>query len=112
MKQREQRSLQLVPAFTSNSNHRLDGLFYSLISFHLKQYLRMRFGSDKVRVLSSLTFIVGTVPYMGVVLFGPALALNSGEYHNARNTQCLSSFTVRFRMHAFSPKKEGKECLA
>jgi hypothetical protein len=39
----------------------------------------MRFGSDTVRIFSVITFIIGTVPYMGVVLYGPSLALSQGQ---------------------------------
>ncbi|KAI1301878.1 Sodium-coupled monocarboxylate transporter 1 [Halotydeus destructor] len=52
-------------------------VYYKLSFTSVNKYLRLRFGSDRVRVLSSVTFLLGTIPYMGVVLYGPALALSS-----------------------------------
>jgi Na+/proline symporter len=42
----------------------------------------MRFESEKVRLAVSLSFLLCTIPYMGVVLYGPSLALGSGNGHN------------------------------
>ena len=40
----------------------------------------MRFKSERLRLLSSFTFLLATVPYMGVVLYGPSIALSSGLF--------------------------------
>ncbi|XP_077482936.1 sodium-coupled monocarboxylate transporter 1-like [Amblyomma americanum] len=52
-------------------------VFYRLQLTSVNSYLERRFCSNAVRLLGSLTFIVNTILYMGVVLYGPSLALES-----------------------------------
>uniref|UniRef100_G3MQS0 Sodium/solute symporter n=1 Tax=Amblyomma maculatum TaxID=34609 RepID=G3MQS0_AMBMU len=52
-------------------------VFYRLQLTSVNSYLERRFRSNAVRLLGSLTFIVNTILYMGVVLYGPSLALES-----------------------------------
>ncbi|XP_072144454.1 sodium-coupled monocarboxylate transporter 2-like isoform X2 [Dermacentor andersoni] len=52
-------------------------VFYRLQLTSVNSYLEMRFNSIAVRLLGSLSFIVNTMLYMGVVLYGPSLALES-----------------------------------
>uniref|UniRef100_A0A131XL39 Putative sodium/solute symporter n=1 Tax=Hyalomma excavatum TaxID=257692 RepID=A0A131XL39_9ACAR len=52
-------------------------VFYRLQLTSVNSYLERRFNSTAVRLLGSLSFIVNTMFYMGVVLYGPSLALES-----------------------------------
>lgn len=52
-------------------------VFYRLQLTSVNSYLERRFNSIAVRLLGSLSFIVNTMLYMGVVLYGPSLALES-----------------------------------
>ncbi|RWS27380.1 sodium-coupled monocarboxylate transporter 1-like protein 1 [Leptotrombidium deliense] len=45
--------------------------------FKIKVYLSLRYNSEYVRLASSISFLLSTVPYMGVVLYGPSLAISS-----------------------------------
>lgn len=52
-------------------------VYYKLRFTSVNQYLSARFGSETVRLAASFSFLLATVPYMGVVLYGPSLALGS-----------------------------------
>ncbi|KAI1290201.1 Sodium-coupled monocarboxylate transporter 2 [Halotydeus destructor] len=51
-------------------------IYYDLQLTSVNKYLLKRFRSNVVRLTGSVGFILATLPYMGVVLFGPALALS------------------------------------
>lgn len=55
-------------------------VLYRLQLTSVNAYLERRFRSSTVRLLGSLSFIATTMLYMGVVLYGPSLALESGEF--------------------------------
>ncbi|XP_077562058.1 sodium-coupled monocarboxylate transporter 2-like isoform X2 [Haemaphysalis longicornis] len=52
-------------------------VLYRLQLTSVNSYLERRFRSNMVRLLGSLSFIATTMLYMGVVLYGPSLALES-----------------------------------
>jgi len=52
-------------------------LFYPLKITSMYHYLRLRFGNNRVRLLSVTIGILSQAIYMGSVLFGPAIALES-----------------------------------
>ncbi|XP_015786014.1 sodium-coupled monocarboxylate transporter 2 [Tetranychus urticae] len=52
-------------------------VYFKLSFTSVNRYLTMRFNRDNVRLAASMAFLLGTVPYMGVVLYGPSLALSS-----------------------------------
>lgn len=52
-------------------------VFYDLNMTSVNEYLLLRFRSTKLRTIGSIGFIACTLPYMGVVLYGPSLALAS-----------------------------------
>ncbi|KAJ6647651.1 Sodium-coupled monocarboxylate transporter 2 [Pseudolycoriella hygida] len=52
-------------------------VYYDLNLSSVNQYLKIRFNSEKVRLAGTFTFLLATVPYMGVVMYGPSLALSS-----------------------------------
>ena len=52
-------------------------VYYDLNLSSVNQYLKIRFNSEKVRLAGTFTFLFATVPYLGVVLYGPSLALSS-----------------------------------
>ncbi|XP_037033725.1 sodium-coupled monocarboxylate transporter 1-like [Bradysia coprophila] len=52
-------------------------VYYDLNLSSVNQYLKIRFNSEKVRLAATFTFLFATVPYMGVVIYGPSLALSS-----------------------------------
>lgn len=52
-------------------------VFYRLNFTSVNQYLEQRFNSSRVRLAVSFSFLLCTVPYMGVVLYGPSLALET-----------------------------------
>ncbi|XP_054159817.1 sodium-coupled monocarboxylate transporter 1-like [Oppia nitens] len=52
-------------------------IYYNLQFTSVNKYLEERFGNEKVRLAVSMSFLLCTIPYMGVVLYGPALALAS-----------------------------------
>ncbi|XP_015783741.1 sodium-coupled monocarboxylate transporter 2 isoform X2 [Tetranychus urticae] len=52
-------------------------LYYDLNVISVNKYLSLRFQSPEIRIIGSLGFILATLPYMGVVLYGPSLALSS-----------------------------------
>ncbi|XP_074594513.1 sodium-coupled monocarboxylate transporter 1-like isoform X2 [Brevipalpus obovatus] len=52
-------------------------VYWNLTFTSVNRYLFLRFNRDNVRLVSSIAFLLGTVPYMGVVLYGPSLALSS-----------------------------------
>ncbi|KPM05428.1 sodium-coupled monocarboxylate transporter 1-like protein 1 [Sarcoptes scabiei] len=52
-------------------------VFYRLNFTSVNQYLEQRFNSTNVRFAVSFSFLLCTVPYMGVVLYGPSLALET-----------------------------------
>lgn len=52
-------------------------VFYRLNFTSVNQYLEQRFNSKNVRLAVSFSFLLCTVPYMGVVLYGPSLALET-----------------------------------
>ncbi|XP_077482927.1 sodium-coupled monocarboxylate transporter 2-like [Amblyomma americanum] len=52
-------------------------VLYNLQMTSVNAYLERRFFSVAVRTLGSLSFIVNTLLYMGVVLYGPSVALES-----------------------------------
>lgn len=54
-------------------------VFYRLNFTSVNQYLEQRFNSTNVRFAVSFSFLLCTVPYMGVVLYGPSLALETGR---------------------------------
>ena len=54
-------------------------IFYELNMTSVNEYLGMRFKSSAVRLAGSAGFVFCTLPYMAVVLYGPSLALSSGE---------------------------------
>lgn len=41
-------------------------VYYDLNLSSVNQYLKIRFNSEKVRLAGTFTFILATVPYMGV----------------------------------------------
>lgn len=53
-------------------------VFYKLGFTSVNMYLEERFRSKNVRLAVSFSFLLCTVPYMGVVLYGPSLALETG----------------------------------
>ncbi|CAG2181152.1 unnamed protein product [Oppiella nova] len=52
-------------------------VYYKVQFTSVNKYLEVRFGSQKVRLAVSFSFLMCTIPYMGVVLYGPSLALGS-----------------------------------
>lgn len=52
-------------------------VFYKLGFTSVNMYLEERFRSKNVRLAVSFSFLLCTVPYMGVVLYGPSLALET-----------------------------------
>lgn len=52
-------------------------VLYNLQLTSVNSYLERRFHSRAVRTLGSLSFIINTLLYMGVVLYGPSVALES-----------------------------------
>ncbi|XP_064470607.1 sodium-coupled monocarboxylate transporter 1-like [Ornithodoros turicata] len=52
-------------------------VLYKLHLTSVNLYLERRFSSVPVRILGSLSFITNTLLYMGVVLYGPSVALES-----------------------------------
>lgn len=54
-------------------------VLYNLQLTSVNSYLERRFCSRAVRTLGSLSFITNTLLYMGVVLYGPSVALESGK---------------------------------
>ncbi|CAG2115598.1 unnamed protein product, partial [Medioppia subpectinata] len=52
-------------------------VYYKLQFTSVNKYLEERFKSERVRLAVSLSFLLCTIPYMGVVLYGPSLALGS-----------------------------------
>ncbi|XP_040079006.2 sodium-coupled monocarboxylate transporter 2 isoform X1 [Ixodes scapularis] len=52
-------------------------VLYNLQLTSVNSYLERRFRSRAVRTLGSLSFIINTLLYMGVVLYGPSVALES-----------------------------------
>ncbi|XP_014675985.1 PREDICTED: sodium-coupled monocarboxylate transporter 1-like [Priapulus caudatus] len=59
------------------SAHCFIPIFFRLRLTSTYEYLAIRFESNIVRLLGSLTFIIQMVLYMAIVLYAPALALNS-----------------------------------
>jgi len=59
------------------SAHVFMPVFYRLNMTSVNEYLFLRFKSNRLRMLGSIGFILCTLPYMGVVLYGPSLALSS-----------------------------------
>lgn len=59
------------------SAHVFMPVFYELNMTSVNEYLQLRFESRAVRLAGSFGFIFCTLPYMGVVLYGPSLALSS-----------------------------------
>lgn len=84
-------------------------IFFDLWQWNdILQYLRMRFGSDTVRIASVITFIVGTVPYMGVVLYGPSLALSQGQHNSFHSSKIILMMTricnrVFYSQNSYTP---------
>lgn len=52
-------------------------MYYKMDITSINEYLEKRFMSSVVRNIASVVFIMSTLLYMGVVLYGPALALGS-----------------------------------
>ena len=52
-------------------------VFYELNMTSVNEYLNLRFKSKAARLIGSYAFLLCTLPYMAVVLYGPSLALNS-----------------------------------
>ncbi|XP_054166127.1 sodium-coupled monocarboxylate transporter 2-like [Oppia nitens] len=52
-------------------------VYYKLNLTSVHKYLLRRFGMNAVRLSGSIGFILCTLPYLGVVLYGPSLALAS-----------------------------------
>ncbi|KAK3575839.1 hypothetical protein CHS0354_019088 [Potamilus streckersoni] len=54
-------------------------LFFRLKLVSVFQYLETRYGSKSVRLYGAAVFIIRTTIGMGIVLYGPSTALNSGR---------------------------------
>ena len=54
----------------------ITSFFYFVLLFVI-QYLQRRFNSDRVKTAGAVGFLLATMPYMAVVLYGPAIALSS-----------------------------------
>ncbi|TKR96406.1 hypothetical protein L596_010424 [Steinernema carpocapsae] len=52
-------------------------IFFHLSTVSIYEYLELRFHSVLVRKLCAVVFILNNLVYMGVVVYGPAVALNS-----------------------------------
>ncbi|XP_037505843.1 sodium-coupled monocarboxylate transporter 1 [Rhipicephalus sanguineus] len=52
-------------------------VYYNMDLTSINEYLERRFSSTAVRNLASALFIIQTLLYMGIVLYGPSLALGS-----------------------------------
>ncbi|XP_054156937.1 sodium-coupled monocarboxylate transporter 1-like [Oppia nitens] len=52
-------------------------IYYKLDVISIHEYLSQRFNSKYIRLAGTVGFLLATVPYMAVVLYGPSLALSS-----------------------------------
>ncbi|RWS07705.1 sodium-coupled monocarboxylate transporter 1-like protein 1 [Dinothrombium tinctorium] len=52
-------------------------VYYGLEFTSVNKYLSLRYKSENIRLAASITFLCSTLPYMGVTLYGPSLALSS-----------------------------------
>ncbi|KAH7644920.1 sodium-coupled monocarboxylate transporter 1-like protein 2 [Dermatophagoides farinae] len=52
-------------------------VYYDLGIVSINEYLLQRFNSKNLKMAGSLGFLIATMPYMAVVLYGPAIALSS-----------------------------------
>ncbi|KAJ6215650.1 hypothetical protein RDWZM_010150 [Blomia tropicalis] len=52
-------------------------VYYQLNITSVNEYLFQRFNSKAIKLAGSLGFLIATMPYMAVVLYGPAIALSS-----------------------------------
>lgn len=71
-------------------------VYYDLNLSSVNQYLKVRFKSEKVRLAGTFTFLFATVPYLGVVLYGPSLALSSVTPLNTATSILLIGLVCTF----------------
>ena len=71
-------------------------VYYDLNLSSVNQYLKVRFNSEKVRLAGTFTFLFATVPYLGVVLYGPSLALSSVTPLNTTTSILLIGLVCTF----------------
>ncbi|KAI7689160.1 Sodium-coupled monocarboxylate transporter 2, partial [Sarcoptes scabiei] len=69
-------------------------VYYDLKIVSVNEYLRKRFDSKYVKMAGSIGFLVATMPYMAVVLYGPATALSSGENSTPLFIESLTPLSI------------------
>ncbi|XP_072144689.1 sodium-coupled monocarboxylate transporter 2-like [Dermacentor andersoni] len=71
-------------------------MYYKMDITSINEYLEKRFVSTAIRNIASVVFIMSTLLYMGVVLYGPALALGSVTGIPVWSSILLNGFVCTF----------------
>ncbi|XP_065294528.2 sodium-coupled monocarboxylate transporter 2-like [Dermacentor albipictus] len=71
-------------------------MYYNMDITSINEYLEKRFMSTAIRNIASIVFIMSTLLYMGVVLYGPALALGSVTGIPVWSSILLNGFVCTF----------------